>query len=242
MNRWRRSVGELQARRRQVTECEQALAALSKVTACFQQMASSLGSNTDGGGLREELAEIRAIAHRIYTGLHRRLITLLTEMEHGQEDREQVERLWVLFLSGLETFQKDLRKANSLQELFPLTQRRDRNTLIKTGSSGGSEVAARAATVQTPWVSAGEERCPDLQTQISRLDALLQEMLQRVNVPVWTVESTQEAWVEAGKEEVDDDETLEDLMQVEVVSQDSTTTGCCHHSNCRLGCILCLLT
>lgn len=68
MNRWRRSVGELQARRRQVTECEQALAALSKVTACFQQMASSLGSNTDGGGLREELAEIRAIAHRIYTG------------------------------------------------------------------------------------------------------------------------------------------------------------------------------
>ena len=68
MNRWRRSVGELQARRQQVTECEQALAALSKVTACFQQMASSLGSNTDGSGLREELADIRAMAHRIYTG------------------------------------------------------------------------------------------------------------------------------------------------------------------------------
>ncbi|XP_041944439.1 regulator of G-protein signaling 9-binding protein [Alosa pseudoharengus] len=241
MNHWRRSVGELQARRRQVTECEQALAALSKVTACFQQMASSLGSNTDGSGLREELAEIRAMAHRIYTGLHRRLIALLTETEQAQEDREQVERLWVLFLSGLETFQKDLRKTSSLQELFPLTQRRDRSALVKTGYSGESEVAARAATVQTPWVCVEDEPCPDLQTQISRMDSLLQEMLQRVNVPVWTVEATQKAWVEVEKEEQDEDETLEDLMQVEVVSQDSVT-GCCHHLNCRLSCLLCLLS
>ena len=176
--------------------------------------------------------------HPFTTGLHKRLITLLTEMEQRQEDREQVERLWVLFLSSLETFQKDLQKTSSLQELFPLTQRRDRSTLIKTGYSGGSEVAARAATVQTPWVSGEEERCPDLQKQISRMDSLLQEMLQTVNVPVWTVEATQEAWLEVGKEEHHDDETLEDLMQVEVISQDSTTTGCCHHLNCRLGCLL----
>lgn len=87
MNRWRRSVGELQARRRQVSECEQALAALSKVTGCFQQMASSLGSNTDGGGLREELAEIRAIAHRIYTGKPYRATALQTwfNMQGGKK-------------------------------------------------------------------------------------------------------------------------------------------------------------
>lgn len=182
------------------------------------------------------------VFHPFPSGLHRRLLTLLTDTEQGLEDREQVERLWVLFLSGLETFQKDLCKTSNLQELFPLTQRRDRCSLVKTGSSGGSEVAARAATVQTPWVSVEEDRCPDLQIQISRMDSLLQEMLQRVNVPVWAVEATQEAWVEVGKEEQDDDETLEDLMQVEVVSQDSTSTGCCHHSNCRLSCLLCLLT
>lgn len=184
----------------------------------------------------------RMFSHPFPLGLHRRLLTLLTETEQGLEDKEQVERLWVLFLSGLEAFQRDLRKACTLQELFPLTQRRDRFSLVKTGYSGGSEVAARAATVQTPWVSVEEDRCPDLQTQISRMDSLLQEMLQRVNVPVWTVEATQEAWVEVGKEEQDDDETLEDLMQVEVVSQDSTSTGCCHYSNCRLSCLLCLLT
>lgn len=159
-----------------------------------------------------------------------------------QEEREQVERLWVLLLSNLETFHRDLRKTHGLQELFPLTQRRDRNALVKTGSAGGSEIAARAATVQTPWVSTGEEQCPDLHTQVSQLDSLLQEMLQRVNVPVWTVEATQEAWVEMVKEEGDDDETLEDLMQVEVVSQDSLRTGCCHHSSCRFSCLLCLLT
>lgn len=68
MNRWRQSVVEIQSRKRQVNECEQAQAALSKVTACFQQMATSLGTNADGSCLREELVETRTLAHRICTG------------------------------------------------------------------------------------------------------------------------------------------------------------------------------
>lgn len=59
---------EIQARKRQVTECERALEALCKVTACFQQMAISIGSNSDGSFLREEMDETRALAHRICTG------------------------------------------------------------------------------------------------------------------------------------------------------------------------------
>lgn len=59
---------EIQTRKRQVNECEQAQAALSKVTACFQQMATSLGSNMDGSFLREELEETRAVAHKICSG------------------------------------------------------------------------------------------------------------------------------------------------------------------------------
>lgn len=68
MNRWRQSVVEIQSRKREVNECEQAQAALSKVTGCFQQMATSLGTNADGSCLREELEETRTLAHRICTG------------------------------------------------------------------------------------------------------------------------------------------------------------------------------
>ncbi|XP_072539264.1 regulator of G-protein signaling 9-binding protein [Salminus brasiliensis] len=242
MNRWRRSVGEIQARRRQVSECEQAQAALSKVTACYQQMATCLGSNTDGSSLREELEETRALAYRICTGLHRRLLALLVDTEQGQEDREQVERMWVLFLCGLENFQQDLRRVSTLQESFPLGQRKDRRALVNSGAAGGgSEVAGRAATVQMPWVSTEGEQKPDLKSHVLEIDGLLQEMLQRVNVPLWSVEPTQNAWAEACRDIQEEDDTLEEIMEVEVVSQGSRASGCCNHSNCRLGCIFCLL-
>ncbi|KAI7808110.1 putative regulator of G-protein signaling 9-binding protein, partial [Triplophysa rosa] len=242
MNRWRQSVVEIQSRKREVNECEQAQAALSKVTACFQQMATSLGTNADGSCLREELEETRTLAHRICTGLHRRLLALLIELEQGQEDKEQVERLWVNFLSSLEHFQQDLRKVRILREFFPLTQRKDRQALVNTGFAGGtSEVAARAAMVQTPWLSAEETLCPVLKSHVEEIDVLLEEMLQRVNVPLWSVEPTQEAWVEGCSNQDDDDESLEETMEVEVVSQ-KNTSGCCHHQNCKVGCLLCLLS
>lgn len=61
-------MGEIQARKRLVSECEQAQAAFIKLTACFQQMATCLGSNTDGSLLRDELEETRGQAHKICTG------------------------------------------------------------------------------------------------------------------------------------------------------------------------------
>ncbi|TRY89631.1 hypothetical protein DNTS_021522 [Danionella cerebrum] len=245
MNRWRQSVVEIQTRKRQVNECERAQTALSKVTACFQQMAAALGSNMDGSFLREELDETRTVAHKICSGLHRRLITLLIEMEQGQEDKEQVERLWVIFLSSLENFQQDLKKVKVLQEVFPLTQRKDRQALVNAGFAGGtSEVAARAAMVQTPWLTIEEKTNPDLKSHIAEIDVLLEEMLQRVNVPLWSVEPAQEAWIEGcstldGGQ--DEDESLEEMMEVEVVSH-KKASGCCHHPNCRVGCLLCLLS
>ncbi|XP_051986277.1 regulator of G-protein signaling 9-binding protein [Xyrauchen texanus] len=166
-------------------------------------------------------------------------------MEQGQEDKEQVERLWVLFLSSLENFQQDLRKVTTLQNMFPLTQRKDRQALINTGCAGGtSEVAARAAMVQTPWFLVETTASPDLKTHVEEIDILLEEMLQRVNVPLWSVEPTQQAWVEGCSTQDgghDNDETLEEMMEVEVVSQ-NTTAGCCHHQNCKVGCLLCLLS
>ncbi|KAM6979843.1 regulator of G-protein signaling 9-binding protein [Aplochiton taeniatus] len=265
MNRWRKSLDEMQARRRQVSECERATEALSKVTSCFQQLATSLGSNSDGGFLREEMDETRAQAHRICTGLHRRLVHLLVDAEPAQTEpaqsepcqaevsqtepgnlelRQQAERLWVLFYSSLETFLLDLYKTRQLIGQFPLTQRRDRQALVNTGGSDSvSGVAARAAMVQTPWLRVEEESKPDLQNHIVLLEAMLNDMLQKVNVAFWAVESTQKAWAEALSfltETHDQDDTLEDMMEVVAVANDKRF-GCCHLSSCKIGCLLCLL-
>lgn len=148
--------------------------------------------------------------------------------------------MWVLFLCSLENFQQDLRKVSGLQEIFPLSQRKDRRALVNSGVvGGGSEVAGRAAAVQTPWVTTEGEERPDLKTHVLEIDSLLQEMLQSVNVPLWSVEPTQNAWAEGCIDGQDEDDTLDDIMEVEVVSQDNK--GCCSHSNCRLGCLFCLL-
>lgn len=233
---------EIQARKRQVVESERALEALSKVTACFQQLATSVGSNSDGSFLREEMDETRTLIYRICTGLHRRLVALMAEVDRGHEDGEQVQRLWVLFLSGLETLLQNLHKANDLINLFPLSQRQDRRKLVNTGVSDSvSGVAALAASVQMPWLTVQEEQRPDMKTHIVQIDTLLKEMLQKVSIPFWAVESTQEAWVEAGCQEDhhEVDDTLEEMMEVE--SKDSKMSGCCHPQNCKLRCIFCLL-
>lgn len=178
--------------------------------------------------------------HADVPGLHRRLLELLVETEEGQNDRVQVERSWVLLLCALENFQHELKRVTALQELFPIAVQKDKHALVNTGASGGgTEVAGRAAMVQSPWVVMECREKPDLKGHVLEIEALLQEMLQRVNVPLWSVEPMQKAWDE-GTQEADDDDTLEEMMEVEVVAQDGKS-GCCSHSNCRLGCIFCLL-
>ncbi|KAM9859640.1 regulator of G-protein signaling 9-binding protein [Aulostomus maculatus] len=230
MSRWRRSVDELAVRRRQQGECERALEALSKVTSCFQQLAASLGSSADCSFLREEMDETRALAYRICSGLSRRLVRLLSECDSaptGPDDRQVFERLWVLFLSALENFLSDLRKASDLIGQFPLTQRYDRRSLVNTGCMDGVVgVAARAASVQAPWLTIEEELSPDLTNHIRALEALLSDMQLRVPVAFWSVEATQPAWAEAHGEQDEPEYSLEDLMEVEVVSSTNVTTCC----------------
>lgn len=163
----------------------------------------------------------------------------MVETEQSQDDREQVERLWVLLLSTLENFQQELKRVSALQELFPVALQKQRQALVNTGASGGgTEVAGRAAMVQSPWVVPESKEKPDLKGHVLEIETLLQEMLQRVNVPLWSIEPMQKAWAEGTQEE--DDDTLEEMMEVEVVSQNGKS-GCCSHSTCRLRCIFCLL-
>ncbi|KAM9361971.1 regulator of G-protein signaling 9-binding protein isoform 1-T1 [Symphorus nematophorus] len=267
MSRWRRSVDELAARRRQQGECERAQEALSRVTSCFQQLAASLGSAADCSFLRDEMDETRALAHRIFrgrdlrlsvshmsvclspasqsvthlsAGLSQRLVRLLSDCDSapsGVEDRQTSERLWVLFLSAIENFLSDLRKAYDLIGQFPLTQRYDRRSLVNTGCIDGMVgVAARVASVQAPWITLEEEPSPDLTNHIAGLEAMLSEMQLRVPVPFWAVEATQPAWAEAHGELDEPDDSLEDLMEVEVVSNNKMAT-CCQPPCCGLGCV-----
>ncbi|XP_074528277.1 regulator of G-protein signaling 9-binding protein [Halichoeres trimaculatus] len=241
MSRWRRSVDELAARRRQQSECERAQEALSRVTSCFQQLAASLGSSADCSFLRDEMNETRALAHRICSGLSRRLVRLLADCDStssGVEERQVSERLWVLFLSAVENFLSDLRKAHDLIEQFPLTQRYDRRSLVNTGCIDGVVgVAARVASVQVPWLTLEEEPIPDLTNHIAGLEAMLSEMQLRVPVAFWSVEATQPAWAEARCELEEPDDSLEELMEVEVVSYNNKLMACCQLPCCGLGCI-----
>ncbi|XP_049437280.1 regulator of G-protein signaling 9-binding protein [Epinephelus fuscoguttatus] len=243
MSRWRRSVDELAARRRQQVECERAQEALSRVTSCFQQLAASLGSSADCSFLRDEMDETRALAHRICSGLSRRLVRLLSDGDSaptGVEDRQVSERLWVLFLSSLESFLSDLRKACGLIGQFPLTQRYDRRSLVNTGCIDGVVgVAARVASVQAPWLTLEEEPSPDLTSHIAGLETMLSEMQLRVPVAFWSVEATQPAWAEACAELDEPDDTLEDLMEVEVVSNSNSNkmVACCQPPCWGLGCV-----
>ncbi|XP_054473903.1 regulator of G-protein signaling 9-binding protein [Anoplopoma fimbria] len=240
MSRWRRSVDELAARRRQLSECQRAQEALGRVTSCFQQLAASLGSSADGSFLRDEMDETRAVAHRICSGLSRRLIHLLSDCDSSPsvvEDRNASERLWVLFLSAIENFLFDLRKACDLIGHFPLTQRNDRRSLVNTGCIDGVVgVAAQVASVQVPWLALEEEPSPDLTNHIASLEAMLSEMQMRVPVAFWSVEATQPAWAEACSELEEQDDTLEDMMEVEVVSN-NYKMPCCQPLCCGLGCV-----
>lgn len=69
-------------------------------------------------------------------GLSRRLLSLLSDCNSAHsvvEDRQVSERLWVLFLSAVEYFLSDLKKAKDLIGQFPLTQRSNRRSLVNTG-------------------------------------------------------------------------------------------------------------
>ncbi|XP_040060177.1 regulator of G-protein signaling 9-binding protein [Gasterosteus aculeatus] len=238
MSRWRRSVDELAARRRQHGECERAQEALGRVTSCFQQLAVSLGSSADSSFLRDEMDETRALAHRICSGLSRRLMRLLSDCDSEPstaDDRRASERLWVLFLSAIENFLFDLHKACNLIGRFPLTQRSNRRSLVNAGCADGVVgVAARVASVQVPWLTLEEEICPDLTNHIAALETMLSEMQLRVPVAFWSVEATQPAWAEACGEFEQPDDTLEELMEVEVISN---KVPCCQPQCCGLGCV-----
>ncbi|XP_057701580.1 regulator of G-protein signaling 9-binding protein [Corythoichthys intestinalis] len=123
------------------------------------------------------------------TGLSRRLPRLLGKA--AQEERPAVERLWVHFLSALENFLSDLRKADELAGRFPLERLKDRRALINTGCVDGvAGIAGTAASLRATPSSNGLQEV-GLQRHLHALEDVLSIMHARVPVALWCVESTQ---------------------------------------------------
>ncbi|XP_074878414.1 regulator of G-protein signaling 9-binding protein-like [Buteo buteo] len=169
--------------------CAVAQAALCKATAGHRLLVLQLGGSADSPRLREERRRRSAEARELSTGLQRTLLAGLRQASASPEERRELERLWVLFLSALELFLQDLHRAHHLCQLFSVQQGSttplrtglgSRGLPSRKGSRRGGGPAQPLATLR-------------LEEEIEQVRATLVEMESRANIPPWTVEATQAA-------------------------------------------------
>ncbi|XP_078506585.1 regulator of G-protein signaling 9-binding protein-like [Lissotriton helveticus] len=222
-----------------VDECMKTYATLNKVTAYYRQLVLCVGGTSDTVRLREDLEDNRKRVHELSTGLQKTLMSLLTDQDVSTEERGQLERMFVLFLSTLEQYQQDLCKTQQLNQLFPLQLRR--RCLINTGVVGKTyEMAWRPRSTKSSSGRASDMVDPqyssDIAMQIEQIERMLHDMQMKVSVPVWTVEATEEAWAEGkSTHDVEDSSTNEILVTEEVLRR-----GCCARGQSwhRLPCMI----
>ncbi|XP_075577529.1 LOW QUALITY PROTEIN: regulator of G-protein signaling 9-binding protein-like [Pelecanus crispus] len=169
--------------------CTAAQAALCKATAGHRQLVLQLGGSADGPQLREERRRRSAEARELSAGLRSALLAGLRQVPVSPEERRELERLWVLFLSALELFLQDLHRAHHICQLFSMQG--DSVTPLRTGLGGWGPPSLKGSRrgggpVQPP-------AAPRLEEEIEQVRAMLAEMESRANIPLWTVEATQPA-------------------------------------------------
>ncbi|KAM9285230.1 regulator of G-protein signaling 9-binding protein-like [Morus bassanus] len=169
--------------------CAAAQAALCKATAGHRQLVLQLGGSADGPRLREERCRRSAEARELSAGLRRALLAGLRKAPASPEERQELERLWVLFLSALELFLQDLRRAHHLCQLFSVQG--GGMAPLRTGL-GGQGLPSRKGS-RRGGGSAQPPAAPHLEEEMEQVRAMLTEMESRANIPLWTVEATQPA-------------------------------------------------
>uniref|UniRef100_A0A3P8SEN0 Regulator of G protein signaling 9 binding protein n=1 Tax=Amphiprion percula TaxID=161767 RepID=A0A3P8SEN0_AMPPE len=167
---------------------------LIKVVACYRHLASCVGSCTDSLQLRDELRQTREKAQKLSVAICHHLTSHLRNKSLPEEQRKEMELLWVAFSSSLELLHVDMCKVFKMGDVFSLA---DTGTLVQTGlQGGGSEVAARALSIpdlnqaQPPALPAGLESQEQstLEQEISQIDHMIDDMEMKVNVLRWMVE------------------------------------------------------
>ncbi|XP_074867929.1 regulator of G-protein signaling 9-binding protein-like [Carettochelys insculpta] len=178
-------------------ECAATHASLSNLIVWHRQLALQLGGTADSARLREEMQERSKEVKELGKGLQNMLLAGLRQLLASPEEQLELERLWVLSLSALELFHQDLCRAQHLCQLFPLQGQGQGPPLLRTGLTGKAEDGG-----YKPWKRPTRKGArsteqlgatPSLEEQIEHVGAMLLEMETRVNVPVWTVEATEEA-------------------------------------------------
>ena len=122
-------------------------------------------------------------------GLRCALLAGLRQAPASPEERQELERLWVLFLSALELFLQDLRRAHHLCQLFSVQG--GGAAPLRTGL-GGPGLPGRKGS-RRGGGSTQPPAAPRLEEEIEQVRAMLAEMESGANIPLWTVEATQPA-------------------------------------------------
>ncbi|CDQ94670.1 unnamed protein product [Oncorhynchus mykiss] len=180
-------------------ECKTMLDALNKVTACYRHLVIALGSTSDSQNLREELKKTRKKAQELAVANRNKLTELLKDKTTSKDDRAEYERLWVLFTSSMELLEVDMKRSLEIGQEFPLKV--PTRHLIQTGMTGSTTtVAARAMSVQNMKYDADSNidtaDLKELQTEITQVGQMMEEMEMKVQVAPWAVEAKQEAGAE----------------------------------------------
>uniref|UniRef100_A0A1A8LQ26 Regulator of G-protein signalling 9 binding protein n=1 Tax=Nothobranchius pienaari TaxID=704102 RepID=A0A1A8LQ26_9TELE len=167
---------------------------LIKVVACYRHLAACVGGSMDSLQLRDELRQTRQKAQNLATALCHHLTGHLRDKSLPEEQRKEMELLWVAFSSSLELLHVDICKVLKISSNFSLA---NSASLVQTGvQGGGSEVAARALSL--PDLNQTQARIlpPSLETEehstmereITQIDHMIDDMEMKVNVLRWTVE------------------------------------------------------
>ncbi|XP_075902886.1 regulator of G-protein signaling 9-binding protein [Nelusetta ayraudi] len=180
-------------------ECKTMLDALNKVTACYRHLVIALGSTSDSQNLREELKKTRKKAQELAVANRTKLTSLLKDKSISKEDRAEYERLWVLFSSCMELLEVDMKRSLEIGQDFPLKV--PTRHFIQTGMTGSTTtVAARAMSVQNMKYEADSNidtvDLRDLQSEITQVSQMMEEMEMKVQVAPWAVEAKQEPGAE----------------------------------------------
>ncbi|XP_065610188.1 regulator of G-protein signaling 9-binding protein-like [Cyrtonyx montezumae] len=156
--------------------CTATQTALCKAAAGHRQLVLQLGGSADGPQLREERHRRSTEVRELSVGLQSALLAWLRQAA-GPQERRELERLWVLFLSALELFLQDLRCAHRLCYIFSPGE--GGVAPLRTGLGGG-----RGEGPELPPAP------PCLEEEMEQVRAMLVEMESTANIPLWTVEAT----------------------------------------------------
>lgn len=111
------------------------------------------------------------------------LLAGLRQVPASPLERQELERLWVLFLSALELFLQDLYRAQHLCQLFSMQ------------GGGVAPLHTGLGCWGLPsWRGGGLSQPPTtqcLEEEIEKMRAMLAEMESGANIPPWTVEATE---------------------------------------------------